>query len=640
MSFLQGTYIPKTEDDVERLVDKYISDVTRSDGTIYKESEVEYEYIKTPVFRNATEKKRWWAEQIRRCREGHDGMAPVMYFYFHFCRILTPQGKKIRPKFYRTQNEFFWWWENRLRGDKIGRGIILLKRRRWGFSWAAEAGILHEALFYPHSYIGQQSKTEQDVIGLFDKLKFIYNNLPDEIRPEAKNFSMKKIFFAKEDRATRKLKGIQSLIECRLSQDTAWESTGMKIWYSDESGKIDNIGRIWRMTEPTLKGEDGFHREGLAVIGGTAGDVDKDAWEFVELWTDSEAHDLDRFFVPGWANMNIDRFGNEDVRKSVHQIMEKRWKLAGKEKDLYAYMQQFPLTPEEALLGGESPCFDIKAINSQMTQLAEDPPSLQQGYFQWLVEGETVRFVPDPNGSAFILEHPHDNCDYLGGTDPVDHSGGGGSLQSTIIYKMQTNLPSQNIEKIAKQLKANATTAELMEAYLKIGDLPVMYMSDNPSDPSAFWEQSLMAAIYYSRRTYCKLHIERNRPGMIGWFDNNGYRNYLHRSTSKPSKGKNVVNYDFGDHMDGDKKNYRTSLIDKYIRARVGRIFFYELLKHMKAYDPDQQRKKFDDVDAFGMCLLKTHDKRLKFSNTEQAGPRIPKRIYKNVNGKLQLVVE
>jgi len=638
---LRGTYIPKRDEDVEVLLEKYLNDIRRPDGTYYDRNTHIPKRVEVPVFKNKGDERAWVAEQIRRCKEGYDGMAPAMYFYYNFCYILTPQGKKIRPLFYRTQNDFFWEAHHRLRGDKKGRGIILLKRRRWGFSWGVEALILAEAIFYKNAWIGQQSKGEIDVHALFDKLKYMFDNLPLQLKPHTENFSLKKIYFAKITGRghNRKVQGNNSTVECRLSTDVAWEGSGMKIWYSDESGKIPNIGRNFQLTEPALLGEDGFSRAGLAIIGGTAGDVDKDAWEFVELWKEAAGHDLDRVFIPGWANMDVDENMNEDVETAVRKILTKRLKLINSPKKLYMTIQQFPLTPEEALLGGESPCFDIKAINAQMNRLLNDPANIQRGYFQWVVEGESVRFVPDSEGQVQILEHPKDDADYAGGTDPVDHYGGEGSHQSTVIAKMTRTASQQEIEGMLNRLDLDeASTGELVELALKTGEIPVLYYRDNPSDPSAAWEQGLMAAIYYSKRSYCQLHIERNRVGMINWMRESGMTVYMHFKTVDSRKMHARQQYDYGEHIDGDKKLLRTSMIDQYIRHSSWKIFFYDWLEHAKGYDPDQQRKKYDDIDAFGMWLLKVKSKGFKTKpKKETAARKVKKRRYVKRNGKIVL---
>ncbi len=42
-------------------------------------------------------KKRWNLEQIRRCREGHNGMSGKHYYYFNFWHIKSATGAKLRP---------------------------------------------------------------------------------------------------------------------------------------------------------------------------------------------------------------------------------------------------------------------------------------------------------------------------------------------------------------------------------------------------------------------------------------------------------------------------------------------------------------------------------------------------------------
>lgn len=637
-----GKYIPKTAEDIPRLADQYIREVSDENGEIYKKSYKLHERVTIPTtFRNEFEKKQWWGEQFRRCRMGHDGMAPVMYFYYNFCYILTPQGRKIRPQYYRSHNDFFWEVEHRLRGEKKGRGIILLKRRRWGFSWGAEAILLHEALFYNNANIGQQSKSEKDVESLFEKLKFIYYNLPPEMQVRAKYFSKERIYFASTKVVNgRKVEsGRQSSIMCKTPVDTAWEGQGLKIWYADEAGKVPNIGAIWRMTEPALAGEDGFTREGLAIIGGTAGDIDSTAFEFARMWKDAESEDLDRIFIPGWANLLCDEFGNEDVRAQVIEILKKRLAKVNHPRALYQYMQQYPLTIEEALMVNDSPVFDVISLSNQKSVLDNHPPSIQVGKFQWQVEGKSVRFIPDPHGKVQIIQHPVDGCDYLAGADPYDHKKlrkGRGSHGALLIAKMQTKLSEEQKVEIQRKLDVAVTTEEQMQLYLQLGDLPVLYYRDNPNNPEEYYEQSLMALVYYSRKSVTQVLIERNRYGMISWFERNGFTQFMKRRTAKVDKQFDKVRPgEFGEHIDETQKGYRTDLIALYILKMCNRIYFPDLIDNMTKYDPDVPERKYDDVDAFGMMLMAKNDRRLTF-NQAPTETKFVKPSYVMVNGRVQ----
>jgi hypothetical protein len=76
-------------------------------------------------------------------------------------------------------------------------------------------------------------------------------------------------------------------------------------------------------TLPALNGKDGITRVGVPILTGVAGDFDKFGQDYIELWDKAETRDLIRWFVPAFAGMHVDDYGNEDIEKAVFEIMTK-----------------------------------------------------------------------------------------------------------------------------------------------------------------------------------------------------------------------------------------------------------------------------------------------------------------------------
>ena len=641
--------------DISDQIDKYLRMIRKKDGSFYNKSTVKYIQEDIPSFGNEFERKRWWTNQIELCRTGKDGIAPIYYFFLMFCKIVTPQGKLIRPAFRRWQNDYCWEIEYRLRGierngkfiDKIGRGLIVPKRRRVGFTELMQAVLLHLCLFYKHMRSGQTSKSEIDVEEIFLRVKSMYLHLPVELKRAVESMTKKKIWFAdvdKSDKNNIKVTGQDSQILCKSPVDKAFESMGLILMYIDEAGKIPNVKRILSLGLPSLNDEEGIIRKGLAVVGGTVGEVEGDVAEdegFEYLYWANESYDLDRYFIPGWMGWGADEYGNEDVEANVRHILtDRRRAMKRSKKDFYDLIQQFPLTVEEAMMSFKDTVFELEVIETRLYSLQSDPIPIAEGYFEWVVLGKRVKFVPKTGGPVQILEHPRPGATYVGGSDPYDMKAKlKGSKAATYVVKNDVDLSPEDMQVLIDALGKAKTNREAMDVHLQFGGLPVLQHIDMPLDPNIFYEQSLMGAIYYSQdqSKLCKLLIERNRARMVAWFTDNHYTEFMSRAVqSKEKIGPDRLTYStaFGQYMDDKGKKVRTGAVDDYIRLRCDKIGFVELLIASKEYDPESQHKKKDEVDAFGHALMLYNDLKLK-SSKRVAKREFPKIGYSKKNLKL-----
>lgn len=614
---ISGIYI---DDDIESTVKRYMKHLKNAVGEIYKPNKKKYKRVKIPTFKDDMERVMWEREEIRRCKEGYDGMCGKNYFYFNYCKIKSIEGGMIRPEWRRISRDHFDLIESCLRGDNKGKGMNVVKRRRIGFSWEESASILHEAMFYPYTEIGMQSKSERDIQILFNnKLKFVYDNLPLFLKAssDAGNSLMKMDFSIKSrDEKGNPIKvGTQSMIICKSPTDTNWEGVGLKIWFSDEAGKTSNVKNILSLTLPCLAGDDGITRHGVPILGGTAGDIDEVGSDFKDIWYGSDSYDLIRFFIPGWAGLKLDEKGNEDVEKAVRWILAERKKRRHlTEKEYYDFLQQYPLSPEEAFMSGTASPFDIITIQKRLTDLSKNPAKIQTGIFQWDDEEKhTVIFRGRREGKVQIFEHPVKNVDnlYVAGADPYDHAkeANSGSEGSMFIYKRLYDVD-------------------------EYANMPIFQYTDQPTDPNIFYEQCLMACIYYN----CKVLIEKNRTRMIGYFTDKGFNQYLKEKPQKVNKMLVRNLYEYGIYMDEDNKRFMIGGVDDYIRHNCDSIYFEDLLEDMLIYDPDNQKKKKDRVDAFGITLIYARDRAIRDVRKEGINDRLPKFSYRKVGGKLRRI--
>ena len=208
-------WIPAYEEEVARYV--------AISGSLPK-NEILYEYVKVPANLDQYGFARWGKEEIRRCKEGHNGLCGKMYFYFNYCYIQAI-GKKIRPKFRVIDAEWFRFVEACQKSNEWG--IICVKRRRVGASWKEASDMLHDCIFNKHFKVGMNSKTERDSLELFKKVKFIYENLPAFLRVKATASNTKSAlefsYFVKDANGTKIRRGNESTIIAVAPTDNAYE---------------------------------------------------------------------------------------------------------------------------------------------------------------------------------------------------------------------------------------------------------------------------------------------------------------------------------------------------------------------------------------------------------------------------------
>ena len=138
----KSEYVPEWEEEVKRYM--------MVSGSL-PENTILYKHVEIPRDLPNNEFIKWATEEIRRCKEGHNGMVGKMYFFYNYCYI-QGQKKKIRPQYRVIDAEWFRFVEACQKSNEWG--IICVKRRRVGASWKEAADVLHDCLFNHHFNVG------------------------------------------------------------------------------------------------------------------------------------------------------------------------------------------------------------------------------------------------------------------------------------------------------------------------------------------------------------------------------------------------------------------------------------------------------------------------------------------------------
>jgi hypothetical protein len=120
---------------------------------------------------------------------------------------------------------------------------------------------------------------------------------------------------------------------------------------------------------------------------------------------------------------------------------------------------------------------------------------------------------------------------------------------------------------------------------------------DRPAVPRDFYDQALLACLYYNN---AKVMVEKNKPGIITYFDESGYKHLL---ATKPNSYERLVlnnTWNIGYIMDKKTTMYAEELVAEYIEDYCDIIPSKGLLEECINYGITNT----DRVSAFMATLL------------------------------------
>lgn len=459
-------------------------------------------------FKNSREEMDFWFEELRRLETGYDGLSAKGYGWINYAKIRDPERGKISPEFRVRQEEYFRKVED-LHANP-GRGIVGWKRRRFGFSWLAAWDIFHDCITQDFRSIGMNSKSETDSRRLFGFVRFLHQNMPEQIRPLAavsdrRDYIEFAYWFDKEKQKVVSQKGLncekrgrQSWIVSTSPVPQSHEGAAYSKLLIDEAGKQPDLLELWGFAEDCLMLN--TRRVSPAIILGTVGDITKDGKGLRELFINNEAYDLDRFRVAGYHGLIMDEFGNDRIEDAIRFIVYKRHKLkAASRRILETFKQKYPLCDNDAFSQiSEGGVGNIHLINDQIIKILSNPPEIRTGWMRPNPDG-IPHFVPTPNGKIVVYELPdHKKVNgYVAGADPAD---------------------SDDKKKQAGKDVSDLALAILAKPYgLEAPKLVLEYV-DRPEKLDGFFEQAAMALKWYNNT---KVLVEDNRARMINYFKAN-----------------------------------------------------------------------------------------------------------------------
>tara|TARA_R110002020_G_scaffold2532_6_gene12179 strand:+ start:3792 stop:5573 length:1782 start_codon:yes stop_codon:yes gene_type:complete len=535
----------------------------------------------------------FWKGQIQRCIEGYkpvggEFMPGNYYFYLNFCKILANDGsgrKKLMHPLYRDQDHEYYLAANKAKKD--GHGLIVLKARDKGFSYMNANMCLHEWTFFQNNEIGVGASSPAYVGSFRSKILNSWNDLPPEfkIRKDLKdNEKTMMSGYKTKEKGVWSEKGVRSVIHFRcMDNPNTFRGERLSLMVFEEAGEFRELLKSYMASQACFM--DGAIQYGLPIIGGTSNTLNKGNVDFMEMFYNAERYNLQSIFIPAtkvYHGFFDAKTGESDTEGALGDIEARKEKLKdGKDKSAYyLYIQEYPITPEDAFLSSNSSVLDIEKINDQRARILQDSKvqnMVSTGDLRW--SGGSVVWIPNTDGKINILYHPEDGMRYLdvGGVDSYtqDEALTSPSEGSCMIYRRYAGMDMP-------------------------GDLPICEYTDRPYLKEDFYDVCLKIAVYYN----CELLVEYTDDGFFKYFEKNNALKYLKRRPKAADSPWSKVSNRYGVVMKSYQKNLITEMLDDYVKKNCDEIYFLDLLEDLSNYG----FKNTDRAIAFGLCLLHAED--------------------------------
>lgn len=582
---------------------------------------------------------KFWEREDRRMRNGYEGMCGLQYSYYNHGKLRGGKTREGETQYRRNDNEFFHLVEACIYGDNdyfkgfLHKGILEVGRRRSGKSSKIGQIVLELLRRHKDVDILVTSKTEDDadrvIIG--DKVQYMYQKMPLPLKPSELKTNNGELYLAKrskDEAGNTILKGRNSRVFSTASKPEGGEGSTIIAWIHDEGPKTPKFMAMFLQVIEALNDADGWQREGFFYGTGVAGDFDKFGTDYITIWNSAPNYQLIRWFTPMWVGLEKDEFGNENIELAVRKELTERHSILNN-KSLRAYdrelqirsrQQKFPLTVQEAFLSGSGNLFDVKKINQRKQSLIDDPVHYHVGDMEWASElkGMKATFCGNElGGRVTVLEPPQSGGKY--GVD-IDCYGvsqiGEGSDGVAIVFKYKNTLidPIARERTITKVQEAK-TNADILEAHLMLGHLPVAIYQDRPKDPKVFADRTIMLGIWYSQVAQNAVPVKflpETQPSTIFDYMLTNYPHLLMPSPLRPDKVPTRMDLmKKGIDMKGYWAEKRLEMLQHYFEHYLSYIYFMEILEKAPTYDPDDRRNKHDIIDALGISLIRATDPRI-----------------------------
>lgn len=313
--------------------------------------------------------------------------------------------------------------------------FLVLKGRQQGFTSVITAYQLANTLIKKNFTGFTLADTADNVRAIFqDKAKYIYNQLPETLKPTEKYNSKTEMFFEE----------LNSSWRINVASDQVGRSRTINFFHGSEAA-------FWNCLISATQSSLGeaLTKDSIQILESTANGFNefKDLWDsgewincFYEWWKTPEYKD-------NFESQEIkNKFLNDiDIKTETEWIWERlnwlKYKIKLKDEQLYWYYnkyknylnkdlikQEYPCTADEAFLNSGNCVFNSELLMQRKVELQEQykKTPYRQGFFKFrwndedskdFILNSTIEFVDSPIGMIKIYEQPKSHGFYVLGGD-------------------------------------------------------------------------------------------------------------------------------------------------------------------------------------------------------------------------------
>lgn len=582
------------------------------------------------TFRN----KAFWTEEWNRCvngyRVGKYRLTGQNYFWLNYYRlqsnISTDGDDMLRiedfPGFLSKQYEYFHYLELVKLLKKDG---LVFKARGVGISEIAASNTVYDYTFKSGSISVITAYIEDYVRTTLSKCWLQLNFLNTQTDGEFRHVRMK-LDTDMEKRASKVDKdknetGWMSLIK-GVTHDNPRKLRGLRMnsIYFEEAGSDPVLEQTYLQAEALVR--TGGKRMGSRYVQGTGGERGAALAAMNKMFFNPETYKIlpykntygesgqvqyTGFFIPAYTMWFGDDEGNKgfDSRGVVYEDKAKAYfiKTFNETKDPQALIitrAEFCFTPEDAFILEGSNRFDQEALIDQYNAITihktvEKPRSIK---LHWPLDKETgtadrnkrpsVEFVTD--SPIKITELPMQDPD--------------GNVYNNLFVAGIDSIDSDSTTSTGQTDTSEFCMVILRRAFGTNPPKVVAIYKERPLHIQNAFDNALKLCSFYN----CKVLVEATRISIKQYFEKEHKLDYMMRrpqATANSSKRTNFKQY--GVPATEAIIQHQLDLIEQYIVDYSETIQFPEMLQELMKYSYENKRK-FDIVAAFGICLLADED--------------------------------
>lgn len=320
-------------------------------------------------------------------------------------------------------------------GKLLHLKFLVLKGRQQGFTSVITAYQLANTLIKKNFTGFTLADTAENVRAIFqDKAKYVYNQLPEVLKPTEKYNSKTELFF----------ENLNSSWRINVATEEVGRSRTVNFFHGSEAA-------FWKCLISNIQSSLGeaLTKDSIQILESTANGFNefKDLWDsgewincFYEWWKTKEYQD--NFESP---EIKQEFLNNIDNKTKTEWIWERlnwlKYKMKLKDEQLYWYYnkyngylnkdlikQEYPCTPEEAFLNSGNCVFNSELLmqrKTELQQLYKEKP-YKQGFFKFkwhdeeskdFILNSTIEFEESPVGMIKIYQEPKPHGFYVLGGD-------------------------------------------------------------------------------------------------------------------------------------------------------------------------------------------------------------------------------